>query len=799
MAIPLALVHLGEDGTALYLDSWIPRRLITATPGEDWHRTRFGAPPRAAAWARVHQFQAMLQESLAVRPMAGTAPAEENLHGRGFRHIPPIGFLPVVSRPVMAEGNQGRQRLTTCTRFRDLQETDAAPNPYRGDQADFEVEGPNTRNNWILRRSGVTGLILEGSERLMIRLAQPAEQVTLRLQVNPDGNVSGGTGTVVTALGSADATGQRPTLARQEIQQPSRLEAITLTSPGIESVMVRAKHQTVLLEFCFDYFSIAPPSSAAPSRAALVREALRQGEAYFAGTNVVPYGVVALHDDDILEDLHNVIDKDPLQLEQVGISVEQERKFAVGSFQAAGASDRLATLSTAGVVGLSEGWGGVARFLLLLGVLLRRQGLEIDPLVNRRTEVVKLMVPLQGLSRRHPLLGALPEDAARQAAGWGLAGPADPGAASVAGIWRERGFDILPRPFVVYVTQRLVLLDLVFQLLEVLQKLVAWLLSASGQWIGGQGVALNDFVESEGRASLLARTTTSDYRLALRAQAEDDQLLIRSTLAQPVVQQLLLHGMATATPSLARVDRSQRFLVDVERASEELPAEIRDTQERQTRALGQVADAWAAEFPDAQVLQLLAAVQPPQLTLELVERLGAQPGAAAGPTVADGLDLKPPSRFETGTSRLLYAEARRRLEERPLRELVEDLPEEGLAASLTVGDVLARSPQEAESILGGSARLQDLRAAFRRERQEALEAANGLADGAPQDLVASMEGAVSSGEQPAEVLDRLRAEEEAKPQPDARRLQAIGHATSLLRVSGNRIEALSALRRQPGR
>ena len=121
MAIPLALVHLGEDGTALYIDSWIPRRLITATPGEDWHRTRFGAPPRAAAWARIHQFQTMLQESLKVQPMNGTAAAgSTNLHGRGFRHIPPMGFLPISPRPVqekVREPQQQKQKQTACTTF----------------------------------------------------------------------------------------------------------------------------------------------------------------------------------------------------------------------------------------------------------------------------------------------------------------------------------------------------------------------------------------------------------------------------------------------------------------------------------------------------------------------------------------------------------------------------------------------------------------------------------------------------------------------------------------------------------
>ena len=44
-AIALAMVYLATNGTALWIDSWIPRRTIVDSPGEDWHRTRFGAPP----------------------------------------------------------------------------------------------------------------------------------------------------------------------------------------------------------------------------------------------------------------------------------------------------------------------------------------------------------------------------------------------------------------------------------------------------------------------------------------------------------------------------------------------------------------------------------------------------------------------------------------------------------------------------------------------------------------------------------------------------------------------------------
>lgn len=803
MAIPLALVHLGEDGTALYLDSWIPRRLITATPGEDWHRVRFGAPPRAAAWARIHQFQTMLQESLAGRPMAGIEAAEANLHRRGFRHIPPIGFLPVAPRPMTVDENQGRQTLTACTKFREMQVSDNAPNPFQGDQATFEVQPPSRRANQILNRR-VTGLILNKGEDLIIVLAQPAEEVKITLQVNIDGNVSGGTGAEVIALGEANASGQTQILARQEIQQQNQLAEVILRGNGIATVRVNTKHQAVLAEFCYSYLSAPMPSPVTTTRFALVREALRQAEAYFVGTNVVIYGVVALHDDDILEDLHNVIDKDPLQLELLSVANDDQDDLRNWPTINASSSVRLAAVGSAGLQAASQAFVGLFPFLVALGGLLRSQGSLIDAPVNRRIEVVKLMVPLQGLSRRHPLLGVIPEDVVRQSQGWGLASPADLSASSLSGLLRKRGLDVLPRSFVVYVKQRLVLLDLIVRLLERLEKISEWIFAAiTGNLISPGLMASGRPQDLTGQSAAfraLALATTSDYRAALQAQSESDRQLIRATIREPAVQALLLQTMVTTTPALARAERSQRFLDQVAATTRDQPAAISDSQERKALALGQVADAWAAEYPEVQVLQLLAAVQPVEQTLDLIKKLGAAPGGVTGPTVGDGLNITPPNSFNSGISRQLYVETRQRLEERPVRELVPDLPRKDVLDSLKVADVLARTPLEARELLGGTANLQKLRSAFLTDRKNALEAAAGLAEGVAPEVVAKVEAEVAAGQKPEAVLEKLKKEEEAKPleERDNTLMRNLSNAETLLRVSGNRLDVLRPLRRQPG-
>ena len=640
MAIPLALIHLDAQNAALYIDPWIPRRLITDPPGEDWHRTCFGAPPRAAAWARIHQFQTMLQESLAKRPMGGDNKPRANLHARGFRHIPPIGFLPV----------------------------------------------------------------------------QPAT----------------------------------PTV------DSGRANAVT--------------------------------------RSAMVEHALRQAKAYFADTNVVAYGVVALHDDDILEDLANVINKDPLQLEG------RDRQ------------ENHSLLSEAGAIGMAsylKGTNKLLVFLAGLGDTLRRNGLNIDALVNRRTEGVKLVVPLQGLSRRHPLLGVIRDDAAEQTRAWGLPDVLESGAAALADLPQRRCVDVLPRSHVVYVKQRQVLLDLVFKMVELLQALVHGVTAALEQREAGgnQGGTATNFTTGFNLANGNVAATTAisvvDYQAAFQSLCENDQQLIQVVLSQSVVQWLVGDVVRRTNPDWTRAGRSQALLDQVEKVSNDLPATIGSANQRQARALAQVADAWAAEYPDAQLLQLLAAVQPPEQTLDLVKRLGAAAKPEAGPTVADGLDLQPPARFGSRTERVLYAGVRQRLEERRIQDLALDLAEGSLPdtarlASLTLGDVLARSPEEAARLLGGAEQLAAVTKAFLRDRQAALEAASGLAGGVPAELVAKVEAEVAAGGKPEEVLEQLRKDEQAKPEPDRNPelLRNLADARTLLELSNNRLDALAPLRRR---
>src|SRR5262249_39699699 len=75
-----------------------------------------------------------------------------------------------------------------------------------------------------------------------------------------------------------------------------------------------------------------------------IEAAEAQPRSYFSTTNVLTYGVVALHDDDILEDLANVFDKDPVALEPTPDVDERLLRFFNGQAQT-GASGLSAIFS----------------------------------------------------------------------------------------------------------------------------------------------------------------------------------------------------------------------------------------------------------------------------------------------------------------------------------------------------------------------------------------------------------------------------------------------------------------------
>ena len=622
-AIALAMVYLGEDGSVLFLDQWIPRRTICDTPAEDWHRTRFGAPPRAAAWARIHQFQCMLAESLDKKAHSGDG---DNLYARGFRHIPPIGFLPITPEKPPGEFNTGLDILDN-----------------------------------------------------LLKTTQGAQW---------------------------------------------------LVSP--------------LVEF-----------------------AIEQAQSYFDATRVIPYAVVALHDDDILEDLRDVFDKDPIQIAPL-------LELRLGNNTGRQAYQRYSFSRQTNATQLPGYLGALSRLFEVLG---------LDDLVNRRTEIVKLVVPLQGLTRRHPLVGILSEDALKQANAWGVnplltAGGALgqlgtlPQAEELAGLIAKIGLDMLPRHFVVYVKQRLVLLDALFYIIEVLQFLFSF------------------FAEIQSPAKGTTKALkTEELRQRYLAQPAQKRAIVEAVLAQPDVQTSLVQAADLSDSGISVSSRNQAFLAKVDTVDAALGNTIADPLERRRAAVGQVADAYAAEYPDYQVMQVLAAVQPPQQTLTVVTKLSTARATEKARTLQDDLAGNDgPTVFAESDALPLYANLRASLDERKVADYVGGTDD--ATGKLTAKDLLARSPAEAELLLGAD-NYAKFRSAFQTDRRTAVTGAEVLAKGVPQTLIVKVETELKAGTTAEVAIDKLKTD--ATTGSEARPI--LDQTANLLRITGGKTNFLTLVKR----
>lgn len=309
--VPLALVYIGHDGTVLFLDPWIPRRPISSTASAAWAANARGAPTPSARIARVHQFQTMLLESVARTPHGPDAAGDygPNLHDRGFRHIPPWGFLPVREPPPLFQGKAGA------------------------------------------------------------------------------------------------------------------------------------------MDFLF-------------AEARAIEQAKADARAWFAGTNVVTSTFVAIHDDDVLEDILRADEKDPVSLRprEPGRTTLNLLACLAGSRPASG--------------------NALLRILLapLLAVARELGDLTMEQLVNREVELVKLVIPMEPRRRTFPIVGRVSDDPlAGLFAGWS---GVDPNTAAGRSQYDLLIGDVVgaaagPRRFVAYVKQRLVVLDLVYLVLDFVLDLLA--------------------------------------------------------------------------------------------------------------------------------------------------------------------------------------------------------------------------------------------------------------------------------------------------------------------------------------
>jgi hypothetical protein len=383
-----------------------------------------------------------------------------------------------------------------------------------------------------------------------------------------------------------------------------------------------------------------------------------------------------------------------------------------------------------------------------LGVLARLfEEMGLDDLVNRRTEIVKLIVPLQGLTRRHPLVGALGEDAMTQAPAWGVDplltaggalgpfGALTPQTGELAGLVAKIGLDMLPRHFVVYVKQRLVLLDVLFYLLEILQFLFTFFSAIQGLTTNSKKIL-----------------KTEELRARYLSQPAEKRAIVEALLAQPEIQASLARAADLSDSGIAVTSRNQAFLAQVQTAEAALENTVADPAERRQIAVGRVADAYAAEYPDYQLVQVLAAVQPRQ-TLAVVNQLAVNRAVEKKMTLADELSAGGPAVFADADALPVYSELRAALDARKVSDYVS-----GVDSTLTAKELLARSPDEARQLLGAD-NYEKFRVAFQTDRNTAVAGAQALAQGVPDALAVKVEAGIQAGTSAETVIDTLKSDE----------------------------------------
>lgn len=395
-SVPLAMVYVGVGNCVMFVDPWIPRRSLASTTPAAWSATLIGAPSPAAAVARIHQFQCQLAESLKVRPLLETVEKpgpSTTVTGR----VAQVLHQTSTSEPPRVNFNHFDFSLPPEVKVGRIMKI------YRDDVYIVQVRVTHVQSG---RVSSVVIPNTWREEDLMVKVDDRAEF-----------EVPGETTTEEVSLNLYQRGFRHiPPVGFLPIE-PGRLDK--------------------------DFDQLETDGSLT---ARLLDDVKKHARAYFEGTNVFPYYfVVALHDDDVFEDIQNVFNKDP-------IALRLRKKPKISAL--------IKLISKDDVQGIAASTNPLSKFLLGLYLLWAYWGLTLNGLVNREIEIVKIMIPLQGLRRKHPIVDGERDDARKPFDAWfqrELPGDA-------------RAFGSLPRHFVVYVKQRIVIAEFLYGLLDVLGR-----------------------------------------------------------------------------------------------------------------------------------------------------------------------------------------------------------------------------------------------------------------------------------------------------------------------------------------
>ncbi len=425
-----------------------------------------------------------------------------------------------------------------------------------------------------------------------------------------------------------------------------------------------------------------------------IRQARSDAAAYFARTNVFVWGHVAIHDDDMLEDMLRADPKDPITLQtRPRTELHDQLVRCLGN--------------TFDVDGLTSTLAGT-----LIHIVNRYGDVTIDQLVNRELDSVKLLVPMDPRRRSLAVVGQVSSDP--------LAGIFDTFATPSDTPTLDQlfaGLDCVPRRFVMYVKHRMVLLevlylalDLFLDLKEVLFRLFAPQIAACADGTDATdatgltaAAAVSDTFMVRSRRKTTSRAIPlTDLRAATVPLRRVGSETARVLLDAPGVRSGLTTGLVAAFPELRSADVWSSY----------------GTATSATERIS-VLDALSDEYAGFGVLKGVSLVLPDDLFADFVTELTVRAEADA-PSLASATFHR--DGYTTGTVEAeLAGELKDAYARKPLTELVAAAP-----GAVRIEDVLDAPSAELSARLG-SDDAETLTAAVTKDAQALLELAPKLA------------------------------------------------------------------------
>lgn len=447
----------------------------------------------------------------------------------------------------------------------------------------------------------------------------------------------------------------------------------------------------------------------------------KHASAHFEGTNVISYCVVAPREDDALEDIDNAFEKDPVVLRPVlQMMVDQRSDWSV-------------------IGGMTEyKVPAKSAMLQLVGYVLTKSRLTTDALANRETEIVKLIIPLQGLRREYPIVGRTSDDFDELAAQWGIdvAFLAQSGSTGIDEMEMDSapradfiatapqkipgGLGTLPRQFVVYVKQRVVILEQIFLLLSWFET-QPWL-RTFGSMIIPDAVDPGSFEETRKMRQMFEDQVPAETRV-----------MVGSLFKTPLMRPILVNGLEASADSMRREGLDPLF-ADVDKEEQKIREQTPDEPHPRLRAFETVVDTYAVENPEYNALKVPLLILDEEAAESVIRDLGRdieknpatdERGRKQGASVAkEVLYGDQYLRWQSREERVMWSSVRRAMFRQPAKDYMSTLP-----VDVDLGTLLDSTPERADKLAGGADKFSSLKGQVKKAVNEMSKGISVVAKG----------------------------------------------------------------------